>query len=175
MPATARSNRSAPDVADVATAAIEMPSATQLAAEPRFSVLIELMERLTGREIKLLPPASVMFGARKHVEGSAPAAAPQVSGGAEITGVRPLEGGQVFRIDTTAALDDGGQTTAAFDVGMDMIQDHGDSRGERTGPLRVHVSADAVVSHPTEPLRLESGGNDAVRVTPHVGHVDKEA
>lgn len=162
-------------VADLAVASLDVPSPAKLAAEPRFSVLVELMERLTGREIKLLPPATMMFGARKHVPGADAASEPQVSGSAKITGVTPLDGGQMFRIDATASLEGGGTSSAQFDIGMDMIQDHGQTPEQRSGPLRVHVSADAAVSHSAEPLVLRSGGADAIRVTSHEVHLDQGA
>lgn len=161
--------------ADVAISMLDMPSAAQLSAEPRFSVLVELMERLTGREIKLLPPATVMFGARKHVPGAVAPSQPQVSGSAKITGVAPLDGGHVFRIDATAALEGGDTAAVQFDIGMDMIQDHGMNLETPSSPLRVHVSADAVVSQPTEPLVLHSGGSDSVRVTSQEVHLDQGA
>lgn len=174
-PTSERPRASSAGVADVAITSVDMPSSAQLAAEPRFSVLIELMERLTGREIKLLPPATMMFGARKHVPGATEVGQPQVSGSAKITGVTPLDGGQAFRIDVTAALEDGGTASVQFDIGMDVIQDHGLNLDARSEPLRVHVSADAVVSHPAEPLVIHSTGTDAVGVTSQEVHLDQGA
>lgn len=148
--------------------AVSAPAAAAASAElreqPRFSVLVDLMERLTGREIKLLPPATIMLGQRKQPTGPAEVA-PPASNPAQIDRVTPMSNGEVFRIDTSVDLGDGSTATARFDVGMDVIRDHGSGADAGAGPLAVRVSADAAQSSSSQPLVLKSAGADAVVVT----------
>lgn len=166
--ATAPRSLAAP--ADVVSASEKAPATAKLAAEPRFAVLIELMERLTGREITLLPPATLMLGARTHTESRFDENQPAPAGNAQIAGVRATGDGQVYRIDATASRNGGGAESVHIDIELNVVQAQANSGGSQPGPLRVEISADAAASEPTEPLRIQSVGADVVRVTaPNAG------
>lgn len=136
-----------------------------LSSEPRFAVLIELMERLTGREITLLPPATITLGARKEpAANQSPPPAAQTH--AHVNGVRPIGDDRSFRVHASATDNGKDVATTQFDVSMDVIQNHAHRSDPRSGPLAVHVSQEAILSSRSAPLRIENSGPDAVRVTP---------
>ena len=158
---TTRSPAPAPTAADGA------PTAAALAEQPRFSALIALMERLTGREITLVPPAMIVLGERTRPPGHPSGDHPDATSSTRITGVRPIDQGQAFRVDAAGADDRTGRPVDSFrfDVGLDVIQAHAGSAASRSGALRVHVGAEAVSSPTSAVLRIDDGGANAVRVT----------
>lgn len=162
---SAVSPRPSADSAEVVSASDNAPATAKLTAEPRFAVLIELMERLTGREITLLPPATLMLGARTETESRFEENQPAPASNASIAGVRATGDGQVYRIDATASRNGGGSESVHIDIDLNVVQSQANSGGSQPGPLRVEISADAAASQPTEPLRIQSVGADVVRVT----------
>lgn len=149
---------------------------TALAEEPRFAMLIGLMERLTGREIKLVPPATLVLGARtKPLETHAPPPKPSDGAALHVSSVRPIDGGRSFRVGASNHEAGAARRSVQVDVDRAVVETQGGHRNEARPPLRLHVDTSAVQAPPTRPLRVSGAGHDAVRVSAPEHHVDVDA
>lgn len=141
-------------------------------------MLIGLMERLTGREVKLVPPATMMLGARKHVPAgtrwrpeSSNGSPPEVT----IESVRPTRGGGSFRVGASYRTGDRGAGAVEVDVDRSVIQHHARVPERGAGPLRLELDVRAASSGPEQRLQVHHGSGDVVHVSADPRHVDIDA
>lgn len=129
------------------------------------------MERLTGREVTLVPPATIMLGARKSPPaGQAPrsGSAPDV----HIRSVRPNDGGGSYSVRATYRTADRGGGIVTIDVDRRVIEQHVQPGSASAPPLRLVVDERAAGAAPEKPLVVHHGNRDTVLVSTEAQHVD---
>jgi len=147
--------------------ATQISTPTEMAAAPRFAILKGLVERLTGREVMLVPPGTMILGTRNG-PAQAAAADEKSEPAVGLTSVDAVENGRSFRIGTSY----GGQSAAPIDVERQVVDLHlGRSNGTNE-PLRVEIDSSALEPAPDRPLRVTAGTDDTVRVTAGGPHLD---
>jgi len=156
------------------TSQIQLTNAADLAALPRFAMLKGLMERLTGREVMLIPPGTIILGTRNAPDpaGYVPdLVTPEV----HLMSVDAVEDGRAFRVSATYVAPGGVLVAAQIDVERQVVDLHAGRPSGRQEPLRIEVDNSAHEPAPDRPMRVAVGGADTVRVTVDRPHHDLEA
>jgi len=157
------------------TSRIQLTDATDLAALPRFAMLKGLMERLTGREVMLIPPGTIILGTR-NAPDPASYVPDLVTPEVHLMSVDAVEDGRAFRVSATYVAPGGVLVAAQIDVERQVVDLHAAGRPSgRQEPLRIEVDKSAHEPAPDRPMRVAVVGADTVRVTVDRPHHDLEA